>query len=76
MAEGDGLTEADAKAAAAVVCERLWGTDPNLKVTECKLNGESWEVVQWAEGGHEGWGCRVVITKLGTLEKAEYIAGE
>jgi hypothetical protein len=76
MAETEGISEDDAKAAAVVVCERLWGKDPKMQVTECKLEDETWNVLQWADGGISGWGCRVFITKDGTLKSAEYVPGQ
>lgn len=78
MAETEGISEDDAKAAAAVVGERLWGPDPNMKVKECTLADNTWNVFQWAESDSPsgGWGCRVFITKDGTLEKAEFVPGE
>ena len=78
MAKGDGISETEAKSAAIEVCKRLWGTDPFLEVTECKLDDrqKAWTVVLYADNGLEGWGCQVWIRKTGHLERAEYIMGE
>lgn len=76
MAKGDGISESEAKSVSIEVCKRLWGTDPLLKVTECKLeNNKTWCVVLFADNGLDGWGCRIWIKKTGHLEKTEYIPG-
>jgi hypothetical protein len=76
MAKGDGISESEAKSVSIEVCTRLWGTDPLLKVTECKLqNNRTWVVVLFADNGLDGWGCRIWINKTGNLEKTEYIPG-
>jgi hypothetical protein len=78
MAEGDGISETEAKSASIEVCKRLWGTDPLLKVTECKLDDrqKTWIVVLYADNGLAGWGCQVWIRKTGYLERGEYLKGE
>ena len=76
MAKGDGISELEAKSVALEVCKRLWGADPLLKVTECKLEkNKTWVVVLFADNGLDGWGCRIWINKTGHLEKTEYIPG-